>query len=56
MELTRRDFLTEAGIAAGAAALISTTTTDMASAAEESVPSEGIHWSWDIKPELPTDD
>ena len=56
MELTRRNFLTEAGIAAGTAALVSMTSTGIASAAEESALPEGVHWSWDIKPELPTDD
>lgn len=56
MELTSRNFLTEAGIAAGTAALISMTSTGIASATEESALPESVHWSWDIKPELPTDD
>lgn len=60
MELTRRKFMIGAGVAAGASALASLvgcSPSDSDSAnKEEATPSEGVRWSWDIKPELPADD
>ena len=77
MELTRRNFLMGAGVAAGAAAMAglagcsnnaaqsdagtsndtnaSATANGTAADATGGLP-EGVHWSWEIKPELPADD
>lgn len=55
MELTRRSFLTEAGVAAGATALASAV--GAAPAVADEAAAEPVHrWSWDVKPELPSDD
>ncbi|WP_165044041.1 FAD-binding protein [Adlercreutzia sp. ZJ138] len=65
MELTRRSFLKGAGATAGAAAVASLAgcSSDATSkpAAESSdttntTAAEGTRWSWDTKPDLPTDD
>lgn len=66
MELTRRNFIVGAGVAAGASALAGLagcssqgSTSSSASATETkeaSKAAEGARWSWDVKPDLPSDD
>lgn len=63
MELTRRNFLKGAGVAAGAAAVASlagctapSQGTPKAADAGDTMAQTGNRWSWEVKPELPTDD
>lgn len=63
MELTRRNFLKGAGVAASAAAVAGLAgcagtprETGEAADATPGMPETGARWSWDAKPELPADD
>lgn len=66
MELTRRNFIVGAGVAAGASALAglagcssqgsASSSASATETKEASKAAEGARWSWDVKPELPSDD
>lgn len=66
MELTRRNFIVGAGVAAGASALAglagcssqgsASSSASATETKEASKAAEGARWSWDVKPDLPSDD